>query len=121
MEGGVWSGATAIPNAAADEIVSLAALPGSGAVLAWRSSDSILHTAVYDPGEVPPWSEPTGLSAITIVGPPAVASGALGARAELMFVDSTYIVQSSRLVDGAWTAPAFTGTSGERIAIATGP
>jgi len=120
FDGAVWSAPAPIPNAASDDLVSLSALPTSGAAIAYRATDGTPHTSVFSPADSTPWSEPPGLGAAQLSGTPAIASGAVGARAELIYVDATFIVYSSRLVSGAWTAPVLSGSSGERVAIVTG-
>jgi hypothetical protein len=117
---GVWSAPLAIAGASSDATVALAPLPASGAVLGYRATDGTMKAAVFSPSEVPAWSEPPGLAALPVIGVPAVASGAVGARAELLYVNMANLVYGSRLVAGSWTAPTLQGSSGEQIAITTG-
>jgi hypothetical protein len=56
-----------------------------------------------------------------LLAPPAVARGAKGAEAEMIYVDQVSTVYSTRLVAGEWTAPTFTGSASGRLGIATIP
>jgi hypothetical protein len=58
---------------------------------------------------------------VWIVSPPAVAKGAIGAEAELYYLDTNvFTVYSARMTNGAWGAASFAGTASARLAIATG-
>jgi hypothetical protein len=122
--GGSWTAPAAIAGASSADRVALAALPGGGAVLAYRSLDAHLHIARLSAGASPSWSAPVagaGGADPTIVTTPAVATGAVGAEAELVFVGATdFIAYSSRLVAGAWTPPVLAGASDGYAALATG-
>jgi hypothetical protein len=119
---GVWSVPAAIAGATSDDPVSLAPLAMGGAVLAYRGKDSHLSTALLA-ADGATWSAPVaGVSgaATVLVSPPAVATGAKGADAELIYLDAAYIVYSSRLINGTFGAASLFSTGGARLAIATG-
>jgi hypothetical protein len=120
---GVWSAPAPIAGAVSDDPVSIAALTAGGALLAYRGKDGHIYTALLSSGAQPSWSAPVmgvGGSNPTLVAPPAVATGAKGAQAELLYIDSNFTLDSSRLVGGVWSAPAFAGSASGRIGMVTG-
>jgi len=121
---GTWTAPTPITGAASTESPSLAPLPGGGAILAYRGTDQRLYTARLATGDAPTWTAPSagaGGASPFLSGAPAVAKGAIGAEAELVYVDNLSSVYSSRLVNGAWSAPKFAGSASGRVAITTVP
>lgn len=109
---GVWSAPATIAQTSTNDPPSLCALPGGGAVLAFRGQNGQVFTSIYTPG-APSWSAPSALAAITTPAPPAVARGIDGADAELAFIDSAGgEVLHARLMAGAWSVPELVGGSG---------
>ena len=121
---GVWSAPAVIAGASSDDPVSLAPLEAGGAVLSYRGKGGHLHTSLLSANAPPTWSAPiSGVMGAdpTIVSPPAVAKGAIGAEAELYYLDTNvFTVYSARMTNGAWGAASFAGTASARLAIATG-
>lgn len=118
----VWSTPTELPGATAVGSPALAPLPGGGAVLAFQGTDQRIYTAQLSAGDMPTWSKvEMGLSGVnpTLKAPPAVARGAKGAQAELIYVDLQSTVHSTRLVAGEWSAPVLAGSASARVNIAT--
>jgi hypothetical protein len=121
--GGVWSDpAPVAAGAVSDDPVSVAPLAAGGAVLAYRGKDNHLHTSLLSAdGKV--WSAPvTGVSGSdpALASPPAVALGAKGADAELLYLDANYTVYWARLQNGAFGMGSLFGSAGARLAVATG-
>jgi hypothetical protein len=124
---GTWSAAAMIPGASSLDHVGLAPLAGGGAVLVWKGTDSLLYTSLFSAGPPATWSLPVMIPLSTTMcgGPtlqiaPAVATGATGAQAELLYLDSCFEVWSSRMMGGAWGTPAFAGSATYSLALATG-
>jgi hypothetical protein len=123
-KGGVWTSPQAIEGAVSLDQPSLAPLPGGGALLAYRGTDQRLYTARLSTGDAPTWSTPVsgaGSGNPLLLVPPAVTRGGKGAEAEMIYVDNLNSVYSTRLVAGAWMAPAFAGNASGRLAITTLP
>lgn len=120
-----WSTALAIPGALilnSSERPALAALPGGGAIMAFRGDDGDLYYATYSAGV---WTGATVLATpnVSIVSMPSLAHGAPGAMAEIAFVKtSDKAAYHARLVSGAWTTPALVGGANlSHVAIAAAP
>ncbi|WP_170319475.1 hypothetical protein [Polyangium spumosum] len=121
---GTWTSPLPIEGASSLDQPSLAPLPGGGALLAYRGADQRLYTARLSAGDAPAWSVPVagaGAANPFLLVPPAVARGGKGAEAEMIYADNLGSVYSTRLVAGAWIAPAFAGSASGRVAIATLP
>jgi hypothetical protein len=120
---GTWSTPAPITGASSPYKVSLAPLTAGGAVLAWEGADSYLHTSVLSAGAPYAWSAPAqgvmGANPV-LVSPPVVATGATGAQAELMYLDTSYILYWARMSGGAWGAPTNNGPASTWVAVATG-
>jgi hypothetical protein len=114
--GAAWSTPAPIDtNALTNDPVSLAALPGGEAVLAYRGQNGKVYWSRYKPTSVPIWTPPTGVTATNYSTPstPAVAAGAGGADAEMVFVDgATGAANHARLTGTTWSAPVVIGGSG---------
>jgi hypothetical protein len=111
----VWNNGALIANALTQDRVAVAALPGGGAVMAFRGLNTNLYTSRYTPGANPAWSAPAALANPNFATPssPAVAPGIGGADAELVFADGgTGQAWHSRLVGQVWQAPTSIGGSG---------
>jgi hypothetical protein len=120
---GTWSAPAPIAGAASTDALALAPLAAGGAVLAYRGTDSHLYTTLLSAGSPPSWSTPVaGAAGVDPVleSPPAVATGAAGADAELIYLDDTYIVSASRMNGGVWSQPQEAGAASYHLAIATG-
>lgn len=121
--GGTWSAAQDIAGATSNDPVSIAPIPGGGAVLAWKGVDAHLYTALLASGANPSFSAPVvgaGGANPTLQVAPNLARGAMGADAELVYLDTSFTFSQARLNAGTWSAPAFGGAAGGRVAIATG-
>lgn len=121
--GGLWSSPMTVnATALTSDPVALVALPGGGAVLAWRGLDQGLYWSRYS---VTGWSAPApALSpAPTLASAPALAPGVGGADAELAFVaSSTGHVLHTRLRSATWSAPTDLGGAGRtEVALASAP
>lgn len=124
--GSTWSAPQPIDtNALSNDPVSLAALPGGGAVLAYRGQNGKTYWSRYTPGNTPPWSVPTGITAANFdtPSPPAVAKGTSGVDAEMVFIDAAGgAAMHARLTGNTWSTPAtIGGASLTRAAIAAMP
>jgi hypothetical protein len=121
--GGAWSAPADVAMALTAAPVALTALPGGRALLAFRGTDGFLYTSLFDETAAPAWSLPAGISTpnVAITGIPAVAPGATGADAELAYVDAGFVFYHTRLIAGAWSAPALISIGGTSAALATGP
>jgi hypothetical protein len=120
---GTWSTPAPITGATAMGQMSLAPLAKGGAVLAYQGTDMHLYTSILAPSSPFSWSLPAkgvmGADPV-LVNAPSVATGAVGADAELYYLDSQlYLVYWSRLMNGVWGAPTMAGTA-DRVFIATG-
>jgi hypothetical protein len=121
---GTWSAPAAIAGTSSNDQVALAPLAAGGAVLSYKGTDSHLYTTVLSAGAPFTWSAPAkgamGSDPV-LVSPPVVATGAQGAQAELLYLDSQiFILYSARMTNGAWGPPSMTGTASFRLALATG-
>jgi hypothetical protein len=118
--GSAWSSHAPVPSAFTDHRVSLAALPGGGAIAAFRGQNNRVYTTIYSGGA---WSAPLEVSAsVTTTAPPSVTRGVGPATAELAFVNASGALVHARLIGGAWTAPAPVGGSSlVSVAIARAP
>ncbi len=121
--GGSWSAPAPISGASAAGPVSIAPIAAGGAVLAYQGVDGYLYTSTLSANPPFTWSLPVGGvsgSLPFLVSPPAVATGAVGADAELIYLDTSYIVYGSRMIGGVWGAPFEAGSASHHLAIATG-
>lgn len=113
---GVWSAPVVIDtNALTSDRVSVAALPGGGAVLGYRGQNGKVYWSRYTPGSSPPWTAAAGVTAANFdtPTPPVLAPGASGAEAEMVFIDATSgSVKHARLNGAAWSAPITVGGGG---------
>jgi hypothetical protein len=119
---GVWSAGAPVPSAFTAARVSLAALPGGGAILAFQGTDNFLYYTLYAAGAwgaVFPFSAPN----VPLAGSPAVTHGVGGAVAEIAFARSSdNIVYHARYLGASWTVPVVVGGSNmSRVAIASAP
>ena len=122
--GSAWTAPAPIDaNALSDEAVSLAALPGGGAVLAYRGQNGKAYWSRYAPTPSPSWTPPAGITATnySTPSPPAVAPGVSGADAEMVFIDgATGAANHARLTGTTWSTPMPIGGSGlTRVAAAS--
>jgi hypothetical protein len=121
---GTWSAPLAIVGASSDDLVALAPLAAGGAVLSFKGTDSHLYTTVLSAGAPFTWTTPAkgvmGADPV-LVSTPAVATGATGAQAELLYLDnSAYVLYAARMNGGAWGAATYNGTASTNLALATG-
>jgi hypothetical protein len=115
---GVWSTTAALPNATTLDRVSLTALPGGNAALAFRGMDGNLYASVYFGGA---WSTPSQVTT-SIMSSPSLAQGTGAAYLELAYVGSDGNVYHTRFVGNAWTMPAYVaGPNYVGVAIASSP
>jgi hypothetical protein len=132
---GTWSAPTAIPGLTVGnkDIAGLAPIAAGGAVLAYEGTDSHLYTTVLSASAPFTWSAVargggtmmadggTVTADPVLLGPPAVATGAQGADAELAYLDSQlFLLYTARLNGGAWGPRVNDGTGSFYTAIATG-
>jgi hypothetical protein len=118
--GGAWSSPAAIVNCLTNERVALAPLPGGGAILAFRGTDTNLYWSVYSGGAWSPVA-PIASPNVSADAPPAVTHGMAGYTAELAYV-SGGAAYHARLTGSAWSAPTLVGGSGlNGVAIAAAP
>jgi hypothetical protein len=121
---GTWSTPAAITNNFSNDPVSLAPLAAGGAVLSYKGTDGHLYTTLLSAGSPFTWSAPAkGLMGAdpVLASPPAVATGATGAQAELVYVDmQSFVLNRARMTGGAWGAPIYTGSANAVRAAATG-
>lgn len=121
---GVWSTPAVVPGATTAESPVVAPLAMGGAMLGYKGTDQLLYTARLSAGDAPTWANPVsgaGAANPMLISAPALARGAIGAEAELIYLDQNYTVYSSRLVAGAWTTPGLTGSASTHISMATVP
>lgn len=119
--GGAWSAPAKIDDGVfALEAPALAPLAGGEAVLAFRGTDDKPYALRFDGaswGAVGPVASPNP----TIASPPALAPGAPGAEAELVYVSGGAAVHV-RLSSGSWSSPTTIGGAGlTHAAIASAP
>ncbi|MFT3767191.1 MAG: hypothetical protein QM820_16970 [Minicystis sp.] len=122
----VWSAPAPIDtNALSNDPVSIAALPGGEAVLAYRGQNGKTYWSRYKPTATPAWTPPTGISATNFDTPstPAVAPGIGGVDAEMVFIDgATGAAKHARLTGTTWSSPLTIGGSGlTRAGVASNP
>ena len=124
---GTWSAPAPIPGATSASQVSLAPLTAGGAVLSYLGTEAPnghLYTTVLSASAPFTWTAPAkgvmGADPV-LVAAPAVATGATGAQAELLYLESpSYLLYSARMTGGAWGAPVMAGSASYRPALATG-
>ena len=105
---GVWSAATPIAGCLTNDRVALAPLPGGGAIMAFRGTDTNLYWSVYTAGAwsvVAPFATPN----VSVIAPPAVTHGIGGKTAEIAFVKGDGNAYHARLAGGAWSLPVQVG------------
>jgi hypothetical protein len=111
--GGTWSAPAQVHvNALSSEPATLAAIPGGGALLAYRGQDGKPYWSRYAAGV---WSAPAALASPNYATPsaPAVAPGIAGADAEMIFIDSaTGAANHTRLTGSTWSSPIAIGGTG---------
>jgi hypothetical protein len=121
---GTWSAPAAITNNFSGDPLALAPLAAGGAVLSYKGTDGHLYTTLLSATAPFSWSAPAkGVLGAdpALVSPPAVATGATGAQAELLYlVSSTYVLCTARMNGGAWGGPICNGSATYRMAVATG-
>ena len=119
--GGAWTAPVILAGCLTGDRVSLAPLPGGGAILAFRGQDQNLYWTVYAGGAwsvVAPFSTPN----VSIARPPAVTHGIAGDAAEIAFIESDGKAYHARLVGSTWSAPvAVGGTALNGVAIVATP
>lgn len=111
----VWNAGALITDALTQDRIAVAALPGGGAVMAFRGLNTNIYTSLYTPGANPAWGAPAPLAAPNYATPstPALAPGIGAATAELVFADSaTGKAWHSRLVGQTWQSPTQIGGTG---------
>ena len=98
---GAWSAPVAVPNATTLNRPALAALAGSGAVLAFRGTDGKLYTSTFAGGA---FGAPAGIAVpnVAMTGVPAVARGTGGAAIEIAYVGTDGKAYHARYVGNAW-------------------
>ena len=108
-------------NALSGDPVSLAALPGGRAVVAYRGTDSKLYFSRFDPTATPTWSVPAAVFTPNVTSPstPALAPGLTGADAELVYIDGG-LAKHTRLSGTAWSSPVTIGGAGLTHAAVSG-
>ena len=124
---GTWSTPAAIPGATSASQVSLAPLTAGGAVLSYLGTETPnghLYTTVMSAGAPFTWTAPVvGVmgSDPALVSTPVVATGATGAQAELLYLESpSYILYSARMTNGAWGPRVMQGSASYYLGMATG-
>jgi hypothetical protein len=121
---GSWSTPAAITNNFSNDPLALAPLAAGGAVLSYKGTDGHLYTTLLSAAPFT-WSAPAkgvmGADPV-LVAAPAVATGAVGAQAEMLYVDTiNTLLYSVRMNGGTWGAPQTqTPTASYRPALATG-
>jgi hypothetical protein len=117
---GVWSTPAAVTSALTGDRVALAPLPGGGAILAFRGTDTNLYWSVYSSGAwstVAPFASPN----VAVDTSPAVTHGIGGDVAEMAYV-SGGVAYHARLSGSTWAAPVLVGgASLDGVAIAAAP
>lgn len=111
----VWNAGALITDALTQDRIAVAALPGGGAVMAFRGLNTNIYTSLYTPGANPPWSAPAPLAAPNYSTPssPALAPGIGAATAELVFADgATGKAWHARLLGQTWQSPTQIGGTG---------
>ena len=122
---GTWSTPAPIASAASPYQLALAPIATGGAVLSYKGADSFLYTTVLSASAPFTWSAVVqGVNGQnpSLVAPPAVATGAKGADAELMYLDAGLL---PRLLgaDDRWHVGHGRGERAQRgyhMALATG-
>jgi hypothetical protein len=118
---GTWSAPALIPGASSGDQVSLAPLAAGGAVLVWRGTDGLLYTSIFTAPAS--WTAPMAgiMGNVTdLQSPPVAATGASGAQAELLYLDTSFDLWSARMTNDAWGPPSMLGSASFRLAVATG-
>ncbi len=110
--GGTWSSSAAVPDATTSDPVSLVALAGGNAYLAFRGTNGQVYGTTYSKS-AGTWSAVENLVATTVTGTPAVAMGVFDASLELVYVDAeTGVARHKRLVNNIWSAAVDIGGTG---------
>jgi hypothetical protein len=125
--GGVWAVPVQIAGAATTDPMSLDALPGGKAVLAFRNNVASNHAmaAFYDPGTG--WGAVSDVSGVQLVAGASVAvtHGIGGAVAELVYArNSDGLAYHARFISGSWSpvpAAVDVTTPITTVAIASSP
>lgn len=123
--GAAWSQPAEVYNSAgnvaySNDPVSIAALPGGHAVLAFLGGDGKGYFSVWNAAT---WSAPAAIAAGMLASPPGLASGVCGDDAIAALVLATGEVNVTKLAGATWSAPtAISGATGMKYAgIATRP
>ncbi|CAN5760334.1 hypothetical protein BH09MYX1_BH09MYX1_34690 [soil metagenome] len=118
---GTWAAPTLLDaNAFANEPLSLAAIGGGRALLAYRGSDGKGYFSVYDPSQNPLWTLPAPLG-VLVESSPAVAHGVCGADGVIAWAKTGGGVEVARLQGTGVGAPtSVSGTAGAKyVGLAT--
>jgi hypothetical protein len=122
---GAWSTPVYINNCLTNDRVALAPLPGGGAIVAFRGTDTststYLYWSVYAGGA---WSavQPFASPNVIVATSPAVTHGVGGTTAEIAFVQNDGHAYHARLSGSTWSAPVLVGgASLNGVAIAATP
>ena len=120
--GAAWSAPASIIGAASAARPALAAIPGGGAMLAYRGTDGKLYATHYDGAA---WGAVTAVPdpAADILSAPALAPGVGAASAELAYVTTGGEIHHVRYAAGAWGAPVSVVTIPDitQVALASAP
>lgn len=122
-QGAAWGEVMSIGNAYTMQRPALAALPGGGAVLAFRGNDGRLYVARYNGSAWSAAVEVPTLGGATLPAPPAVAPGVGGAEVELVYADGGGAAYHMRAMGEGWSEPVLiTSRAGlSLLAIASAP
>jgi len=108
--GGTWSApmpvhATAITQ---DPVALAPYADGIKAALAYRGTDGKIYVSRFDPDASPPWTPPAGIAVPnpSITSSPALARGAGGADAELVYIDAASGKALHARITGGTVGPA---------------
>jgi hypothetical protein len=122
---GTWSSPVEVYNqggvvAYANDPVTMAAMPGGGAVLAYLGGDGKPYFSRFTAGT---WSAPATIAAGTVLSVPSIAPGVCGDDAIAAFVGSAGDVNIASLRGATWSAQApIPGATGMKYAaVATRP
>jgi hypothetical protein len=114
---GTWSSPAAIMGLYYEAGFVLAPLAAGGAVLVSADAGGHMVTSVMSASAPFIWSTP--VTSTMVIAGAAVASGAQGADAELLFI-SGGTLYSARMTSGTWGTPSVAGSPIGKLAIATG-
>lgn len=113
---GTWSASVLVDqNTFSADPISLVALPGGKAVLAFRGLDGKIYASRYNPNGAPVWSLPGPIANPNYATPssPAITGGVGGADVELVFVNSADgAAYHTSLTNTTWSAPTLVGGTG---------